>query len=282
MTQERKINPKSIVYAVSFIFAIQLLSLYITYENIPVYVASGYSYAPAGTSSQGSFINVLFLVGTVFVATLVLGWLLRKRRTNTFRFLIFVSLAFSSFFLTLITADSILSKFNFYSSRLFILEIAISITPVALIALIVFGRYTGKLGTAVLGLLSAEVGSFFASTLPPLTAIILPAAFAIYDVYAVFKGPLKQLISAAPGSALAGVSVKVSEFTIGLGDNVFYAMLPSLALFYSKWVIAIATMVAIDIGVWITLSLLARRKVLPGLPIPVFLGLFVILLFRIP
>lgn len=281
MSESRKISTKSTLYAISFIAAIQLFSLYITFQNKPVYVEAGYSYAPAGASSQGSFVNVLLLLLTVFSATMVLGWLIRKRKTTTFRMLIFTSLAFSCFVLTLITLDSMLSKFSFYSESLFPYEVVASLTPVFLIGYAIFKSRSSKLLGVLLGFISGEVGSFFASTLPLLTALLLPAAFAVYDIYAVFRGPLKQLISAAPGSALEGVSVKVGDFTIGLGDNVFYAMLPSLALFYSKLVYALVTMVAVDAGVLITLSLLSKRRILPGLPIPVFLGLLVLLSSRI-
>ncbi|HMD79180.1 MAG TPA: hypothetical protein VKF39_04260, partial [Nitrososphaerales archaeon] len=122
-------------------------------------------------------------------------------------------------------------------------------------------------------------GSFFAEALPPLTALVLPAAFALYDIYAVFKGPLKMLIGTAPNVALVGMSIRAGAFTLGLGDIVFYTMLPSLALLQAGYLAALATILAIDVGVILTLFLLSRRRLLPGLPIPMLFGIVVLLFY---
>jgi hypothetical protein len=50
-------------------------------------------------------------------------------------------------------------------------------------------------------------------------------------------------------------------------------MLPALALFQFNLLYALYTMAAVDVGVVITLYLLSRSKLLPGLPIPMALGL---------
>jgi len=136
------------------------------------------------------------------------------------------------------------------------------------------------LSTAILAFVGAEVGSFFAETLSPWTALALPIAFSIYDIYAVFRGPLKALIGTAPNIALVGMSIKAGEFTLGLGDIVFYTLLPSLALYQFEprfgVLPALVTVLAIDIGMVITLFLLSRRRLLPGLPIPMLLGVLVV------
>ena len=128
-------------------------------------------------------------------------------------------------------------------------------------------------------MLSAEVGSYFASTLPLITALLFPIAFSLYDVYAVFRGPLRELVSAAPASALGVISVKAGEFTIGLGDTVFYSMLPSLAVYQLNLIDAAVTVAAVDAGMVFTLYLLTKKKLLPGLPIPMVLGVASLLLF---
>ena len=59
--EEHYSGPIGTIKTVAFIVAIQLFALYITHVNAPVVAASGYSYAPAGTSSGGSITNVLIL-----------------------------------------------------------------------------------------------------------------------------------------------------------------------------------------------------------------------------
>lgn len=279
----KHVTPANLLRALSVVVLIQLVSLLITYQNLPVYTTiveqTGYSYAPFGTSSAGSAVNALLLVAFAFAATLVLLWVLRRKMVLSFKFLVFASTAIAAFFLTLVTADSF--AFN-YLPPAFETPVAVgaAVVIVALVAYNLFVKSHPWLSTVILAFIGAEVGSFFAETLPQVTALILPIAFSIYDVYAVFRGPLKQLIGTAPGLALTGMSVKLGDFTLGLGDVVFYTMLPSLALFDGLAPVApFATIIAIDAGVVITLFLLSKKRLLPGLPIPMMLGVLTLLAF---
>jgi type IV secretory pathway VirB2 component (pilin) len=150
---------------------------------------------------------------------------------------------------------------------------------VAMIGYTVFVKNRPWLSTVILALVGAEVGSFFAFTLPLFTALLLPVAFSLYDIYAVFRGPLKQLIAVDSTVALVGMSIKAGEFTLGLGDVVFYTMLPAIAfrpdLGLSPYV-PFEMIAAIDAGVVATLYLLSKKRLLPGLPIPMLLGVLVL------
>lgn len=280
----KRITAPNILSAVCIVLAIQLVALFITYENLPTYTymvsTSGYSFAPAGTSSAGSAANAIILVLVVFASTLVLVWVLARRMVLSFKVLIFASLSISAFVLTLVTFDSFSYKFVPGPYQL-PLDVAVSSFVVALIGITIFVRNYPWLSTSVLAFVGAEVGSFFASTLPPITALVLPVAFSAYDVYAVFRGPLKQLIGIGGGIALTGMSIKAGEFTLGLGDIVFYTMLPSLALFYLTPLISVSTILVIDAGVVVTLFLLGRKKLLPGLPIPMILGVLLLAAFLV-
>ncbi len=281
----KRVTPANLLQALTVIVLIQLVSLLITYQNLPVYATiveqSGYSYAPFGSSSAGSAVNALFLVGFAFAATLVLLWAVRRRMVLSFKLLVFGSTALAAFFLTLVTADSFAYN-NLPGAFEIPVAVGAAVASVALVAYNLFGKSRPWLSTVVLGFIGAEVGSFFAETLPPVTALILPIAFSVYDIYAVFRGPLKHLIGTAPGLALAGMSVKLGEFTLGLGDVVFYTMLPSLALFDGLSPVApLATVVAIDVGVVVTLFLLSKKRLLPGLPIPMALGVLTLIAFLV-
>ncbi|MDA4121500.1 MAG: presenilin, partial [Thaumarchaeota archaeon] len=233
--------------------------------------SAGYSFNLLGPTPAGATGNAIILVGLAFVLTLALVWLLRKKMVMSFRLAIFGSTALSAFILTSLTADVFAQ--NYLPP---ILEVPVAYgsasVVVALIAYTIFVKNRLWLSTLILAFVGAEVGSFFAETLSPFTALALPIAFSLYDIYAVFRGPLKQLIGTAPNIALVGMSIKAGEFTLGLGDIVFYTMLPSLAFFWVGTFAAIATLVAIDVGVVVTLYLLSKRRLLPGLPIPMLLG----------
>jgi hypothetical protein len=283
-TSEKKVTPFNLATALGLVLVIQLASLWITNTNRPIYVAVGPVTVGPFTNSTptGSVGDAITLVLLVFATTLVLVWLIRRKLMTSFKTVVFAAVSFSAFTLTWFTVDGVFSKYSWYSSS-FVLpaEILIALIPVVIVGYTVFVKSYAVLSTVVLGLISAEVGSFFAATLPPtngvpLMALLLALVFAVYDIYAVFRGPLKQLVSIAPSDAFAAMSVKAGEFTVGLGDVVFYSMLPSVALFYLQPLSALYTLVAVDLGVVLTLFLLTRRRLLPGLPIPMLLGICVL------
>lgn len=274
-----RVTPANLAMAVAVVLAVQLVALAITLQNLPTYSSvvgsGGSSFSPLGSTPAGSAGNALLLVLIVFVSTLGLVFLVRRKMVFSFKALIFGSLALSSFLLTLITVDSLIYPYVPLDLELAI-DVTVSLAVVFAIGLTIFVRNYPVLSTAIIAFVGAEVGSFFASTLPLLTALMLPIVFSAYDVYAVFKGPLKQLIGMAPGIALTGMSVKAGEFTLGLGDVVFYSMLPSLALFYVSLPVSLAVVAAVDLGVLATLYMLSRSRLLPGLPIPMLLGVAVL------
>jgi len=275
----KRVTSANLILAAAIVAVIQVVSLLVSNLNEPVYNSvvenTGPSYAPAGTSPTGSVLNAIILVGAAFVLTLGLVWLLRRKRVTSFKVIVFASVAFSGFILTLVTADDFAVQYLPPA-----LEIPFSFGGAALVVVlliyIIFVKNSPWLSTFVLAFVGAEVGSFLAETLPPWTALALPIAFSVYDIYAVFRGPLKALIGTAPNVALVGMSIKAGEFTLGLGDVVFYTLLPSLAFFQWGVGVALYTVVAIDIGMVITLFLLSKRRLLPGLPIPMLLGILVI------
>ncbi len=280
--RDDRITPANLLKAVGIVLLIQVVALVVTKQNLPVYVGTvtGNLSGESTTSVGGAALNAILLVGLVFVLTASLVWLLRKKMVNSFKMIIFCSVSLSSFVLTLTTVDVFASNFLSPLSGL-LAGVFTGALLVVLVGYTIFVKNRPWLSTAILAFVGAEVGSFFAETLPLYTALALAAAFSCYDIYAVFKGPLKQMIGTAPTVALVGMSIRAGEFTLGLGDIVFYTMLPSLAVFYVGYGASVATMLAIDAGVFVTLFLLSRKRLLPGLPIPMFLGLLALVAFRV-
>jgi hypothetical protein len=266
------VNPRGIGLTLAFIVLVQLTALAFTWINMPIASVVGNSYAPAGTSAFGSLSNALILVVAVFGTTLAAVWLIRKRKERVFTSIVYFGTSLALFLLTLLTALDATSDYLPAVPSLLI-AVALSAGAVALFAMSVRYRNLILLAPVVTGLLSAEVGSYFASAIPLYTALILPLVFAVYDIYAVFAGPLKQLVKVAPDQVLSAVTSQLGEFSIGTGDTIFYSMLPALALFQFNLYDALYTLAAVDVGVVITLYLLSRSKLLPGLPIPMALGL---------
>jgi len=247
--------------------------------NAPAIQASGVSYQPAGTSSAGSVTNALILVAFVLVATVVGVWLARRRRVKLFMGAIFLATGLALFLLTLLASIDLTSNyFSAYDS--IYLSLAFASFTLVVLTLVTLRKIPAWSALFLTGLLSAEVGSYFASTIPILTALLLPIAFSFYDIYTVFKGPLRTLVNTLPAENLGAISSKIGDFTIGTGDTVFYAMIPCLAYYqFTSLGTAFVSLGAVDAGVVVTLYLLGKVKLLPGLPIPMVLGLAVLLAY---
>ena len=276
------ISARGIAYTLGFVALVQVVALYFTWVNAPVAAQSGASgsFAPAGTSAAGSFSNAFILVLAVFATTLLAVWLIRNRRVRVFTSIVFLGTSLALFLLTLLTAIDLTAAYLSEWDSLYA-SVAVAGGVVALFALSNRRKRFLVLAPVVTGLLSAEVGSYFASVIPLYTALILPMVFSVYDIYAVFAGPLRQLVTIAPTQVMTAVTSRLGEFSIGTGDTIFYSMLPALALYKYSVPYALYTMAAVDAGVVVTLYLLSRSKLLPGLPIPMALGLGTLLLLML-
>ncbi len=150
--------------------------------------------------------------------------------------------------------------------------------------------------------ISALMGAFMAVILPTWTVIFLLLALAIWDIYAVFKGPIKDMVEMdLQGNLMARfdplgddseefpfehLTYDAGLWQLGIGDLVFYSVLGAHSLYYSTiyipdhglWMLPfffIPVLIAILIGFAYTIYRLTREDgagILPGLPIPMFLG----------
>ena len=114
----------------------------------------------------------------------------------------------------------------------------------------------------------------------PPTIILIPIAFALYDIYAVFRGPLKSLINSSEESLdLRPLFVNLGRFNIGTGDLIFYSMIPSSIFLLIDLQSAFLSILFVHVGLVFTLYLLKHFEIFPGLPIPVTLSLIPYVLF---
>ncbi len=138
-------------------------------------------------------------------------------------------------------------------------------------------------------LLSASMSIVLAPNFWSIIAILV--GISCWDIFAVLykKGPIKEMIEILSekdnGNEMTKAEVKekiesgtaiydTSKLELGIGDLVFYALLTSsVLLFTNNIIITVLTTVAIIIGTGITISRLKKNRVLPGLPISIFLGI---------
>ena len=142
----------------------------------------------------------------------------------------------------------------------------------------------GRLLTARNIILTINVtwmGVWMSWNMGELTPIALLIGFALYDLYSVFKGPLKQLAETLRRD-IGGEKEEEFGLGFGLGDVFFY----SFAIGYSFAVLTLIETIVVCVvllaGTLVTIILLFKTKAeaLPALPIPVLSAVALILMFR--
>ena len=118
------------------------------------------------------------------------------------------------------------------------------------------------------------MGVFFGFSIPLFSAIAILAFLAVYDVIAVYKGPVGKIAQSGLDQ-LQGLSFSFKEIQMGLGDLVFYSMLTGVMFFsfLPNLLPVVLSVVGIVIGSIITFFMLERVGLFPGLPFPILLGL---------
>ena len=264
----RSITLKTALPVISFTLLTQFLTLLLVLSYISGKISVP-AYEPFGSSIPGSIGNSLVMLVSVFFVTISLVWLVRKKMfKHIIRFLtIFIIL--TGIFLTSLLSQILLPTL-INTENISLISAILSLNIGSIIGISALRPDNKIIGLISALILSVEVATYFALFLRPPTAFILPVAFAFYDIYAVFVGPLKTLIS--DGRFVLGpLVVRLGTLEIGLGDIVFYSFLPSVGLIIIGVNGALFAIVSTNIGLFITLLMLKKRKSFPGLPIPVIL-----------
>jgi len=225
---------------------------------------------PQNTAS-GSFGNALYFVILVAVAATIFYLLLKRRSKRIIKGLIVVAMTTASLLLSLVYLNAV---FSYYPS-LGILWIPLSITITALFDFAVFRLGSLARNIAVIGI-GGALGIFFGFEITLWTAVLILVFLAVYDVFAVYRGPVGKIAQSTGGlEDLQGLSYDFRDIQMGLGDLVFYSMLTG-SMFFSfptSVLPCLFSVIGIIAGSIITFFILERKGIFPGLPFPIMLGL---------
>ena len=220
----------------------------------------GTASAPLGNAFY--FVVLIALSATIF-------YVLLKRKSRKLIFaLIAVALTTASLLLALVYLAAIFA----YVPSLDFLVLPLSILVTVLFDLAIF-RLGSKARNLAVVLLGGGLGVFFSAAIPFYSAVLILVFLAVYDVFAVYYGPVGKIAHSGLDQ-LQGLSYSFKDIQMGLGDLVFYSMLSgSILLNYNSMFPYIVSIVGILIGSFITLLLLEKKGIFPGLPFPVIFGL---------
>ncbi len=136
----------------------------------------------------------------------------------------------------------------------------------------VFGRNQRRqlVGVTVI---SALTGLFLGASIPILTVLFLAGALVVYDIVAVFKGPIGAIAKKVEVGELPGAVFNYRELSIGMGDLVFYSLVATASLWRFGLISFIVSSIGILIGTFLGFKALNKYEMFPGLPFSLILGI---------
>jgi len=220
-------------------------------------------------SLSGSAWNAAYFVILIAAGAYSMYFLLKRKIHFGIRLLIGVAISIVTFMLSLLYLESTFTIMGFEVGLWLLLVVSAVIA--AIVTYLIFSSIKVAREIVVL-LVGGSLGAFLGLTIPPLSAIFILLLLAVYDIIAVYYGPVGEIASHGLEN-LPGISFSFKDVHIGLGDLTFYSMLISHALIYFGEKACIFSVVGVLLGSFLAFKLLEKRGMFPGLPIPIVLGL---------
>jgi len=265
-------SPIQVVPVVVALFLAGVLTYGLRASKAELVAITVFPETPSGATLNAS----IFVVMMAAAATLIY-LLLKHQRKRVVKYLISGAIFFVAFFLL-----------NWYG-ELYATQLApvvdvygygwLGLTAIAA-GLLLAGLYRGPQGMRLLSvtLVGSLTGTFLGASVPTLTAIVLLAALAVYDLVSVYRGPIGKIAEMADLDEFKGAVFTVGDLTIGMGDLVFYTMLVSNAMINLGTLAYLGAFAGVAAGSFLGFKMLERREVFPGLPLAIGLGLAAMLI----
>jgi len=248
-----------------------IFAYYIKFRQSPL-EAVPFSEKEQGIVASG--LNAIFYVLISLLTAYLIVYLLRKNKFLFFKLLMGGAFFFSSFIITLYLFVSIFPENE-------LLEVVYLFSSLILSTIISLSAVSSKIPLEIRNIIMIFLGSilgfFLGFNIPTWSVIAILIGMSLYDIFAVKKGPIKTIINIIDSKEgeeeLPFLGYTASNWQLGLGDLVFYTLLVSHITVYFGLIEAFASLLGVLIGSMLTFYFLQREKMLPGLPIAIFLGL---------
>jgi presenilin-like A22 family membrane protease len=218
-------------------------------------------------TASGPVSNAIYFVILLAISATIFYILLRRKSRKLIIALIGLAMTAASMLLSLIYLSAIFTYVP--SLDILVLPLAILLTVFFDLAIFRLGSKARNIAVICLG---GALGVFFGASIPLLSALLILAFLAVYDVIAVYRGPVGKIAQSGLDQ-LQGLSYSFKDVQMGLGDLVFYSMLSGTMLFKLGWIPCLVSIIGILAGSFITLVLLEKKGIFPGLPFPILLGI---------
>lgn len=280
---EHALRPILITLAIAIPFAIIGIVSGITIDGAPFSEAEGGVFY--------AFLNALFYTLFAVIGVTVVYLAIKYGKEKVLKFFFIFCFGFMGVFMFFFYLYLVAAIFGLADVISLIIIIIVSIAAGFLLGYsLLSSKASPSAKNVALLMYGALIGSFLGIVLPTWTAFLLVGILSIYDIIAVFKGPIKKIIEMTEADEDTNLPIDMTytdrNWEIGLGDLAFYSMLSTHTLllgFQLDFLIEyglvgaivpfVCTTVGIIIGAIITFRLLKKRELLPGLPISIGLGI---------
>lgn len=227
----------------------------------------------AGDSVTSASLNAIIFVIALAVSAAVMVFIIRRGGMRFIRRMIKFAVVLVSFAVTFWYASAIffLSGSPLADPLATLSLISISVGVAATLGLLIFGKR--KLGQlAGVSLIGPLTGIFLGYSIGLVTSIVLVVALILYDIVAVFRGPVGALAKTLGPTDLPGAMFSYGELSIGMGDFVFYSLVATTALVNLGFLSFVSSVIGILLGSYLGFRALAKYEMFPGLPFALALG----------
>ncbi len=287
---KRKLYPIPII----FVITISAILAYLTYIEAGIQIDGGYV-SESEYGALGGILNGIIYTALAGISAFIIIFIIKKKGIGILMYIFGFSFGLIGFFQTWFFGQIIIYILFLNSPAVFYLFYYELIFLSAFFTIVMLYLYftsksikTKNFIVLYIGLL---IGASMGVLMPLWTTLAILIGISCWDIFAVLykHGPIKQLIDIAStpeeGVVLSEQELQekiktgeyeydTSKLEIGIGDLAFYSMLTSCALVQTNnLIVMILTAFATIIGTGITISGLKRNKILPGLPISIFLGI---------
>ncbi len=221
----------------------------------------------------GSLSNGIYFVALAAIGASILYLLLKRKNLRTIAFITGFALTAAAFLVSAVYLWPVFSALDASYAPYLVLTCAILLT--ATFDYTIF-RKKGSSGNVAVLLLGGALGAFLGMSIQMLSAILILCFLAIYDVFAVYRGPVGKIANKGL-ETLRGLSLAFKDVQIGLGDLTFYSMLVSMVLVVAGPTFCFFSLLGVLAGSFLAFKMLEKKGIFPGLPFPVALGLLPLL-----
>ena len=269
---------------------------YLTYIEAGVQIDGGYI-SESEFGAIGGIINGLIYTALAALSAFIIIFIIKRKGIKTLMYIFGIGFGIVAFFQTWFFGEVIVFLIFADNAILFYLFDAELILFTAVLTIIMIYKYFTSKSIRIKNFIVLYIGLLIGASMgvlmPLWTTLAILIGISLWDMFAVLykRGPIKQLIeivSSPDESEPSNLTEKLktgefkydtSKLELGIGDLAFYSMLTSSALVQTNnIIIMILTAIAIIGGTGITIIGLKRNKILPGLPISIFLGIGTMLL----